>query len=468
MFSDIRKNEEILDRDLKPDKSFDLVKRVLTIGGRRGILYFIDGFIKDELYEKMIEFFFKIKPEELTKISTMQEFSLDHMPYVEVEWYTDEIKAETAVLSGVTLLLIDGIEGVLGIDTRTYPVRSIQEPDKDRSLRGSKDGFVETLIFNTAMLRRRIRDPRLRMEYYQVGTGSKVDVAISYLDGTVDEKAINKLRQRLKNIKIKGISMTQQALSEVILNTNALNPFPRVKFTERPDFASACILEGKIVLVMDNSPMVMIFPVSFFDFFKETDDYYFPAITGSYTRILRYIVSFLTVFLTPLYLYVTNNPGVLPPWLDFLKIDEPLNIPLLAQFLILELLIDGLRLASINTPDALSSSLGIVGGLLLSEFAIDAGWFLTEAILFMAFVAIASYAQPSFEMGYAMKYQRIAMLIFTQLFGLWGLIGTAVFFIVVMLFSKTLSGRCYLYPIIPFRPKEALRLFVRTKIDKNH
>ena len=136
MFSDIRKNEELLDRDLQPNKSFDLVKRVLTIGERRGILYFIDGFIKDELYEKMIEFFFKIKPEELAKISTMQEFSLDHMPYVEVEWYDDEKKAETAVLSGITLLLIDGIEGVLGIDTRTYPVRSIQEPDKDRILRG--------------------------------------------------------------------------------------------------------------------------------------------------------------------------------------------------------------------------------------------------------------------------------------------------------------------------------------------
>ena len=151
-----------------------------------------------------------------------------------------------------------------------------------------------------------------------------------------------------------------------------------------------------------------------------------------------------------------------------MKIEEPLNIPLLAQFLLLELLIDGLRLASINTPDALSSSLGIVGGLLLSEFAIDAGWFLTEAILFMAFVAIASYAQPSFEMGYAMKYQRIAMLVFTQFFGIWGLVGTAVFFILVMLFSKTLSGRCYLYPIIPFRPQEALRLFLRTKIDENH
>ena len=212
----------------------------------------------------------------------------------------------------------------------------------------------------------------------------------------------------------------------------------------------------------------MIFPVSFFDFFKETDDYYFPAITGSYTRILRYLVSFLTVFITPVFLYLSNNPEALPPWLDFLRIDEPLNIPLLAQFLILEFLIDGLRLASINTPDALSSSLGIVGGLLLSEFAIDAGWFLTEAILFMAFVAIASYAQPSFEMGYAMKYQRILMLIFTQLFGLWGLIITAVLFIIVMLFSKTLSGRCYLYPIVPFKPKEALRLFVRTTIGKNH
>ncbi len=468
MFTDVRKNEEIIDKDLQPDKSFDIVKRVLKIAERRGVLYFVDGFIKDEIYEKILEFLFKITPEELASFKTMKEFSLDHMPYVEVEWYNDEKKAQTAVLSGVALLIIDGVEGGLGIDTRTYPVRSIQEPDKDKSLRGSRDGFVETLIFNTAMIRRRIRDTSLRMEYYQVGTGSKVDVAISYLEGSVDQKLIDKLRSKLKNINISGLSMTQQALSEVLLNTNVFNPYPRIKFTERPDFASACILEGKIVLVMDNSPMVMIFPVSFFDFFKETDDYYFPAITGSYTRTLRMVVSFLTVFITPFYLYVSNNPQILPSWLEFLKIEEPINIPLLAQFLILELLIDGLRLASINTPDTLSSSLGIVGGLLLSEFAISAGWFILETILLMAFVAIASYAQPSFEMGYAMKYERIVMLIFTQIFGIWGLVGATIFFAVVKLLSKTLSGRCYLYPIVPFKFKEVIRLFVRTTIDKNH
>ncbi len=468
MFRDVRKNEEIIDKDLQPEKSFDIVKRVLKIAQRRGVLYFVDGFIKDEVYEKILEFLFKIKPEELESFKTMKDFSLDHMPYVEVEWFEDEKKAQTAVLSGVALLIIDGIEGGLGIDTRTYPVRGIKEPDKDKSLRGSRDGFVETLIFNTAMIRRRIRDTRLRMEYYQVGTGSKVDVAISYIDGSVDKKLIEKLRDKLKSIKVSGLSMTQQALSEVLLNTNVLNPYPRIKFTERPDFAAACILEGKIVLVMDNSPMVMIFPVSFFDFFKETDDYYFPAITGSYTRILRILVSILTVFATPLFLYISNNPNVLPPWLGFLRIDEPVNIPIIAQFLILEFLIDGLRLASINTPDALSSSLGIVGGLLLSEFAISAGWFILETILLMAFVAIASYAQPSFEMGYAMKYERIVMLISTQIFGLWGLLGSAIFFIIAKLFSKTFSGRCYLYPIVPFKLKEAIKLFVRTRIDKNH
>lgn len=453
-----------MDDVLQPDRSFDMVKRVLTIGGRRAVLYFIDGFIKDEVFEKILEFLFKITPKELDAIKSMREFSLTSMPYVEVGWHEDFENTQTALLSGEAILFIDGIGEALSVDTRIYPIRGIKEPEKDKSLRGSRDGFVETLIHNTAMIRRRIRDPRLRMEYYQIGSGSKVDVAISFLEGEADEKLLNKIRTHLQNIKLAGISMTQQALGEVLFKTSAFNPYPRIKYTERPDYASACILDGKVVLAMDNTPTVMIFPVSFFDFFKEADDYYFPPFTGSYTRMLRMIVTVMTVFITPVYLYLANNQEILPPSLKFVITQGEANIPLYLQFLMLELLIDGLRLASINTPSSLSNSLGIVGGLLLSEFAIDAGWFLTDEILFMAFVAIASFAQPSYEMGYALKFERMALLLTTQFFDLWGLIGGAVLFILIRVFSKTLSGRGYMYPMIPFNGKDFVRLFLRTKI----
>lgn len=455
---------ESLCKTLCTDKNFDIVKRELIIGEKRAVMIFIDGFIKDEVFEKILEFFYRITPKQLDKVGDMEQFSKAFTPYVEVGYESDQNLVVSAVLSGQTAILIEGINDALLVDTRTYPVRSVGEPEKDRSLRGARDGFVETFIFNTAMIRRRIRDPRLRMEYMQIGKSSKVDVAVSYIDGLADNTVVQKLKKRLSQITLSGISMTSQALVEVLVPSAFFNPFPKVRFTERPDFASACLLEGKILLVMDNSPSVMIFPNSIVDFMKETDDYYFPPLTGTYVRILRFIVSVLTVILTPLALILMNNPDILPDWLAFVATKEEYMIPFLAQFLLLEFVIDGLRLASLNTPNTLSNSLGIIGGLILSEFAINAGWFVSETVIYMAFVAIASYAQPSFEMGYAMKFSRIFILILSQLFGFLGFGAGVVLSLLVAAFSKTLSGRCYLYPIIPFSPKNFAKIFIRRSI----
>ena len=454
---------------LATEENFDVIRRDLIIGERPAALFFMDAFIKDETFEKIFEFLYKITPKEIKSIKTMDEFSLVKMPYVEVGTAKTVEEIVTAVLSGQTALIIEGVDDALLVDIRTYPTRSIDEPDKDRSLRGSRDGFVETLIFNCALIRRRIRDPKLRMKHFQVGKSSKVDVAIGFIDGLADPKVIKRLQQRLQEIDIKGISMTSQALSELLVPTAFFNPFPKVRFTERPDFASACILEGKVVLIMDNSPAVMIFPNSIADFSKETDDYYFPPLTGTYVRIIRAVVSLMTVVMTPIVLIWMNNPHLLPRWLEFINTDEEYLIPIFFQFLLLELFIDGLRLASLNTPNTLSSSLGIIGGLILGEFAVESGWFVSETIMYMAFVAIASFAQPSFEMGYAMKFSRIFLLVLSQFFGFWGFFGGMAAVLLLAGFSKTLSGRSYLSPIIPFKPREFARMFIRTGIRyKNH
>ncbi len=457
-----------LDTRLKVDKNFDIVKRELIIAERSAVLYFVDGFIKDEVFEKMLEFLFKQTKKDLEKIDDMSIYAKNKMPYVEVDYTYDAETAITSVLSGPAVLLIDGINGALIIDTRTYPMRGIEEPQKDKSLRGSRDGFIETLVMNTALIRRRIRTENLRMEYMNIGSNSKVDIAICFIDGLADEKTLNTLRKKLKSIKIKSISMTSQAIAEALVPHKALNPFPKFRFTERPDYASAAILDGKIALIMDNSPSVMIIPESYADFFREVDDYYFMPIVGSCTRILRMLVTVLTVIATPLYLLLMNNREYIPNFLSFIKKADTGEVSLFVQFLILELIVDGLRLASLNTPDTLSNSLGIIGGLLLSEFAVDAGWFVGEAILFMAFVTIASYSQPSFEMGYAMKFERVLLLVFVQLFAFWGLIVGIAVCLAVMALNKTLSGRCYLYPIIPFDKKAFVSMFFRPNIKGDH
>lgn len=455
-----------MDKGLCVDKNFDIIKRELIIGERRAILYFIDGFIKDEVFEKMLEYWFEQTPEKLQGITDMERFSKNKMPYVEVSSTNDVNAAKIAVLSGPAVLIMEGITGALIIDTRTYPSRSIQEPEKDKSLRGPRDGFVETLVMNTAMVRRRIRDERLRMEYFQIGKGTKLDVVISYIDGVADKKTLDIIRKKLKEITINGISMTQQALCESLVKTSFFCPFPKFKFSERPDYTSASILEGKIAVIMDNSPSVMLLPTNLWDFFREADDYYFLPLAGSYTRIIRILVIMITVVGTPIYLLAVNNPQYIPDWLQFIKPTVSGSIPLFVQFVILELIIDGLRLASLNTPNTLSSSFGIIGGLLLSEFAINAGWLITEAILLMAFVTIASFSLPSFEMGYAMKFERLLLLILSELFGLWGFIGGCIFIIIAMFSVKTVTGKDYMYPIYPFNLKDFIRLFIRPSINK--
>ena len=464
--ADISSNISIIDQTLKPDKNFDIIRRDFIIAGRDAALYFIDGFIKDELFTKIMQFFFQITPEQLKEVYNMNQYMREYMPYLEVDYEAESDNVITQILSGPAVLLVDGIADALIIDVRKYPVRSIDQPQKDRSLRGSRDGFVETLIFNSCMIRRRIRDPRLRMEYMQIGNSSKVDLAISYIEGMADEDLIKRLKERIKTIDLDGISMTSEAISEKLVPTAFFNPFPKIRLSERPDYTSACILEGKVVLIMDNSPVVMIFPTSFADFIKETDDYYFPPLTGTYVRLIRLVVVLSTVLLTPLTLLFINNPTWTPSWLEFILPKQEASISIFAQFILLELIIDGLRLASLNTPDSQSNALGIIGGLLLSEFAVNSGWFVPESILYMSFVAISSYSQPSFEMGYAMKFLRILTLVLTHFFGLFGFFAGFITGGLTMLFSHTITGRTYLYPIFPFNLKDFLKLFIRTKIVK--
>ena len=278
---------------------------------------------------------------------------------------------------------------------------------------------------------------------------------------------MEKVRKKLQSIRVDSVSMTQEAICEAAVDYHWINPFPKVKFSERPDYTAACVMEGRIAVVIDNSPSVMILPVCFADFMKEADDYYFPPLTSSYLKIARILISLMTVFLPPIFLYLLNHEELIPPSFEFIKIVEPVVMPVLAQFLLLELVIDTLRLASTNTPNMMSNAMGIIGGLLLSDFAIQSGWFAAEIILYMAFVAISSYAQPSFEMGYAFKFFRVLMLILTQLFGLWGLLGGAILMLISLICTETFTGKGYFYPIIPFNATDFRKMFIRRKLKNS-
>ena len=375
----LSENMQYLNRLLEVEKSFDLVYRVIQVGGREACIYFIDGFCKDEMMQKMLQYFMDLKEEEMPQDA--HEMSKRCIPYVEVDLQDEWEQIVYFIMSGVFALFIDGFEKCLLIDSRTYPARSVSEPEKDKALRGSKDGFVETIVFNTALIRRRIRSTQLRMELFHAGNSSQTDIVLCYMENRVDHAFLEKLKERIERIRVDALTMNQESLAECLYKKKWYNPFPKFKFTERPDTASAQILEGDIVILVDNSPSAMITPTSIFDVVEEADDYYFPPITGTYLRLSRFLIAILTYLMTPTFLLLMQRPEWIPAGFEFIMVKDPTNLPLVWQFLILELAIDGLRLAAVNTPNMLSTPLSVMAALVLGEFSVNSGWFNSEVML---------------------------------------------------------------------------------------
>lgn len=460
--SDLKENRDYLDGLLGVDHNFDVVHRTMRVGDREACMYLIDGFCKDDLIQKLLQYFMDMKPEDVPEdAETLVE---KYIPHIEVEVEERFDKLKVALLSGMFIFFVEGYEKAILIDSRIYPARSVEEPEKDKVLRGSKDGFVETVVFNTALIRRRIRSEKLRMEMLNAGECSRTDIVLCYMDDRVDRDFLAELRNKINGIQVESLTMNQESLAECIYKRKWFNPFPKFKYTERPDAAAAQILEGNIIILVDNSPSAMIIPTTIFDVTDEADDYYFPPITGTYLRITRFIIAILTYVMTPTFLLLMNNPEFIPGSFEFIMLKEDPNIPLLWQFLILELAIDGLKLAAVNTPNMLSTPLSVMAALVLGEFSVNSGWFSSEVMLYMAFVAIANYTQANYELGYALKFMRILNLILTSIFGLWGYITAIIIAVLSIACNRTVSRRSYLYPLIPFNGGKLMDRLIRRRM----
>ena len=373
--NDYRENVRMLDGLLGVGRSCDMVSRDYLIGGRRARLWVVDGFGSDSILERMGAFWLTLKPENVVGLTEMQDFLDRYITFSESNVTFDISDAVTSVFLGKSLLAVEGLAGVALMDAKGYPSRSVHEPPDGKVLRGSHDGFVEAVVPNMALLRRRIRDPHLTMEGHKVGSRTHNDAVLCYLDDKVDQDLLRKLRGKLLGLDVRSLSMAQESLAEAIRPKQWYNPFPKVRYTERPDAAAASIMEGSIVLMVDNSPSVMILPTGFFDFTQESNDYYFPPLVGTYLRVLRVTVFLLSLFITPAWYLMVSEPNRLPGWLNFLSSPEPVSLSLLSQLLVVEFLIDVLKLASLNTPDSLSNSFSMLGALVLGDLRCrPGGW----------------------------------------------------------------------------------------------
>lgn len=458
-----KENVFLLRKKLRCEENFDLIERHLHVGGCDLCFFYIDGFVKDGEMQRVMQTLMTMKE------SGSAEYVAARLPYVEVDLSSDLEEIVCGVLSGQSCVIGErfGASAIL-VDTRTYPARTTAEPDTDRVMQGARDGFVETLVMNTALIRRRIRDTRLTMRHFDLGGASHTDVVMCYMEGIADEETVKTLAKKLSSLKPDTMTLGYQSLAESLIKKGWLNPFPKVRLTERPDTASSQVLEGSIILISDTTPQVMILPTSIFAFIQQTDDFYFPPLTGTYLRLVRTVILLLSVVATPLWYLYLEYADMLPDFLRFLIPDNPGALPIILQLLLVEVALDGLKIASMNTPDMLSNSLSVVGALLLGDFAVQVGWLSADVILYMAFIAIANFAQQNVELGYAFKFMRVLTLLFVFAFGVWGLLLGLLLFIFLVVTNTTVTGkRHYLYPLIPFNKQAMLRLIFRFKKTEN-
>ncbi len=458
-------NVALLHRQLRVDENFDVIERRLLVGPDEMTLFYIDGFIDGGTMQRMMQYFLGLPAMGAGIADACRHFADAHVPYVEVDRSHDLAFLRMMVLSGAAVMLGStfGPEAIV-IDARTYPARNTQEPENDRVLQGARDGFVETLIYNTALIRRRVRDPALTMHHLNICGPSQTDVIVCYMRGRADPQYVQMLVDRLRSLPPTALTLGAQSLAETLIRRRWYNPFPKIRLLERPDAAAAEVLEGRVLILCDTCPQVMVLPTGIFDFLQETDDFYFPPLTGCYLRLVRHLTFLLSLLVTPLWYLAIQHPDLLPQWLLFLLPQEEGALPILLQLYLVEIAIDGLKLASMNTPDMLAGALSVVGGLILGDFAVQAGWLIPEVILYMAFVAIASFTQQNPELGYAFKFLRMLLLGLVALWDLWGLCLGLLCIALLLATNETINGRRhYLYPLFPWNGNAFARLFFRLK-----
>ena len=460
-------NVRALDALLGVGRCFDMVSRDLCVGGKSARLWVVDGYGDDAVIERMLSFWLAL--ETVDDAPTMQAFIERYVTFGEVNTERDLKTAVTNVFLGKMLLLIEGYDACALIDAKQFPARGVEEPSSGKVLRGAHDGFIETLVVNAALLRRRIRDPQLTLEGHKVSDRSRADVVLCYLENKVDRRLLDEVRQKLGQIDVRSVSMSQESIAEAMMGKGQWwNPFPKVRYTERPDAATACVMEGDILVLVDNSPAAMILPTHFFDFVQEANDFYFPPLVGTYLRVLRVVVFLLTMFITPVWYLLVKDPSRTQAGLQFLAIDSDYSVPILAQLLLAEFIVDLLKLASLNTPDVFSNSFSMLGALVLGDFAVQAHWLVPEVLAYMAFVAISNFAQPSYELGYVFKLLRLMLLLFVGALDWVGLALGCIGIIALLASTKPIVGEGYLYPLCPLNKKALFALFVRRPISRDN
>ncbi|GGK15297.1 stage V sporulation protein AF [Caldalkalibacillus thermarum] len=455
----LEKNYEYMDERLDFKLNYDVGCRKYKVGNRQIRVFFVNGLADTANMTQLLrQISFVKKP--LTSEGAFKTLFEETLANVQVEVTENMDEAIDQLLSGLMVVMGEGWEKALIVDVRQYPGREPEEPDTERVIRGSRDGFTENIIHNTAMIRRRVRDARLRMEIHQVGERSKTDICIAYIKDIANPRLVEEIRKQLEKIDVDGIPMGEKAIEEFVIK-QGYNPFPKVRFTERPDVAAAHLYEGHVMIMVDTSPAIIILPTTYFHHLQHAEEFRQTPFIGLYVRWIRYIGILSALFLLPLYTLFVLEPTLLPDQIKFIgpKKDN-YSLPIFLQFIFAELGIDMMRMAAIHTPTPLATAMGLVAAILIGEIAIQVGLFVPEVILYLAVAAIGTFATPSYEVSLANKMIRMVLLVLVTLFKVSGLVIGVTVFIVWLSTMKSLRTP-YLWPFIPFNLKAFSTVILR-------
>lgn len=461
LHSSIEENRIIFEDLLGIGESFDVDYRTLVILGTEIDIYFVTG-LNDKkdvniVLKELIEL--NETDEDPDKIFSIIENRIVNQQVQKVDNLEDAI---TPILSGLILIVVDGYKEAFVVDVRTYPGRGPEEPDTEKVVRGARDGYTENIIINTGLTRRRIRDENLRFEMFRVSGRGRQDVALAYIKDIADPELVEVLRKKIKKISVDGLSMGEKSLEEFILDQKN-NPFPLVRFTERPDVAAAHLFEGHVLIIVDTSPSVIITPTTYFHHVQHAEEYRQSPTIGTFVRWVRFLGIFVSIFLLPLWLLFVLNPELLPQSLSFIGPNEEGNIPITLQIILADIGVEFLRIAAIHTPTAVSTAMGLIAAILIGEIAIKVGLFGPEIILYVALSTMGAYATPSYELSFANKIARLLLIILTAFIGVSGFVIGLTLYLLFLANTKSITTP-YFWPFIPFNLKALYNILFRVPV----
>jgi spore germination protein KA len=469
LFSDLMKNIDFIKKTL--GNSSDIVIREFQAGQKREIklgVIFTDGLTNsDELQDFVLNTLMveirNVEPDsmEIDSSCLINLIKNHSLPVAGIMEISDFQKLFLQLLSGDSILLIDGCSKSISISLRQWADRGVEEPSSQTVVRGPKDGFTETLRKNTALIRRRIKDPNLWIETNQIGKKTQTDVAIMYLKGVANDKTVAEVQSRLNRINIDAI--LESGYIEELIQDETYSPFPTVYNTERPDAVAAAILEGRIAILVDGTPFVLVVPALFVHFLQASEDYYQRADIATLTRLLRYLAFFLALLTPSLFIAVTTfHQEMLPTQLliSLASQREGVPFPALVEAVMMEVTFEILREAGVRLPRAVGSSISIVGALVIGQAAVEAGIISASMVIIVSLTAISSFVSPNFNMSISVRILRFLFMLLAASFGLVGII-LGLIVMVLHLNSLRSFGVPYLAPFAPFTLKDQKDSIIR-------